>query len=81
MIGLSPAGFIVSLIGGLLVAGAAILVFVVPVVWLARRAWSGSAPARPQSPLDVLGARYARGELNREQYLAMRRDLESGGER
>jgi putative membrane protein len=30
-----------------------------------------------KSALDILKARYARGEINREQYEQMRRDLES----
>ena len=37
---------------------------------------SGSAGSS-KSPLDVLKERYARGEINREQYEQMRRDLES----
>jgi len=36
---------------------------------------SGGGPGRP--PLDILKERYARGEINREQYEQMRRDLES----
>ena len=30
-----------------------------------------------QTPVELLKARYARGEINREQYEQMRRDLES----
>lgn len=31
---------------------------------------------RGETPLEILKGRYARGELAREEYLAMRRDLE-----
>jgi putative membrane protein len=30
------------------------------------------------SPLDVLGERYARGEIQRDEYLSMKRDLLGG---
>lgn len=30
-----------------------------------------------QTPLDILKSRYARGEISREEYEQMRRDLES----
>ena len=36
-----------------------------------------SAPPRAQTPLEVLQQRYARGELTREEYLEIRRDLET----
>lgn len=32
--------------------------------------------ATSQSPLEILKARYARGEISREEYEQMRRDLE-----
>lgn len=34
-------------------------------------------PSRPagQTPLEILQARYARGEISREEYEALRRDL------
>ena len=34
-------------------------------------------PQTEQTPLDVLKARYARGEIGREEYEQMRRDLEA----
>lgn len=37
----------------------------------------GGAYPRQQTPLEILQARYARGEISREEYLEMRRDLES----
>jgi putative membrane protein len=43
-------------------------------------AWAVRQPSRPDQrndqPLDILKSRYARGELTREQYEQMRRDLE-----
>lgn len=37
----------------------------------------GGSSAPGKSALDILEERYARGEINREQYEQMRRDLES----
>ncbi len=61
-----------GLIVALIIAAAAIIV-------LTRR--PAAAPAAPagmaagQTPLDILNLRYARGEINKEQYDQMRRDL------
>ena len=39
--------------------------------------WMSSAPAsRRETPLDVLKARYARGEINKKEYERMRRELQ-----
>jgi len=37
---------------------------------------AGGSGRSGQRPLDILKERYARGEINREQYEQMRRDLE-----
>jgi hypothetical protein len=56
-----------------------------PAVWLARRAsTSGSGPGREAAAsasraLDILDQRYARGEITREEYLQVRRDLQGPG--
>ncbi|MEJ2353910.1 MAG: SHOCT domain-containing protein [Anaerolineales bacterium] len=44
---------------------------------LGWRPGDGEQPLRrkEQSPLDILKARYARGEISREEYQEMRRDL------
>lgn len=44
---------------------------------LGWRPQSNQSSFRPteQTPLDVLKARYARGEISREEYEALRRDL------
>jgi putative membrane protein len=50
----------------------------VPVAYaLGWRPGNGLQPPRQeeQSPLDILQARYARGEISREEYEEMRRDL------
>ncbi len=41
------------------------------------RPGNAQQPPRPQEPsaLDILKARYARGEISREEYQDMRRDL------
>lgn len=47
-------------------------------VYAALRSWSVPAARGPQAaddPLAILSARYARGEIGREEYLQMRRDL------
>jgi putative membrane protein len=36
-----------------------------------------STPSRKTSPLDILKERYARGEISREEYEEMKRDLMS----
>lgn len=48
------------------------------VVWWAfGRAASAPPPSGQPGARDILDARYARGEITREQYQQMRRDLES----
>jgi putative membrane protein len=42
-------------------------------VLLTGGGWPGSA----KGPLDILNERYARGEITREQYEQMRRDIEA----
>jgi putative membrane protein len=72
--GFNPIGAILSLVFWALPIGGIVLL----VVWLARNAGraSGGAPSR-ESPLDILKARYAKGEITKEQFDAIRRDLEA----
>ncbi|MBI3952895.1 MAG: SHOCT domain-containing protein [Chloroflexi bacterium] len=44
------------------------------IIW-AVRAVSGGAGPRERSPLEIAQARYARGEITKEQFEALRRDL------
>ncbi len=54
---------------GLVIAGAVWLV-----LWLARR-MGIVGPAVRETPLDILKARYARGEVTKEQFEEIKRDL------
>ncbi|MBI4497466.1 MAG: SHOCT domain-containing protein [Chloroflexi bacterium] len=46
------------------------------VVWLVQQVTQRAAPeVRPRSALELLEQRYARGEIDREEYLARRQDL------
>ncbi len=60
-----------------MVFGLAVLVgLVLLVVWAVRQLAPAGGPATSRA-LEVLKERYARGEITREQYEQMRRDLES----
>ena len=49
---------------------------VVLIVWAVNRFSSGwNQSAKNQSPRDILQARYTRGEITREQYQQMMKDL------
>ncbi|MHB8619360.1 MAG: SHOCT domain-containing protein [Chloroflexota bacterium] len=67
---MSPAWSAATIIFWLLIIAGAVLL----VIWAVRQA----GPKEPVSrrPLDILNERYARGELSREQFEQMRRDLE-----
>lgn len=60
----------------LLFWGLAILGLVAAVRWIVGRGKTGKGKAGPQTPLEVLKTRYARGELSREEYERMKKDLE-----
>lgn len=72
--GFNPVGAILSFVfWALVIAGAVLLV-----VWLVRSLAGGSftsTAATGPSPLDILKMRYARGEITKEQFEEMRRDL------
>ena len=69
----NPVGWIVMLLfWALIVGGIALLV-----IWLFREIAPGApAPAAPSRALDILKERYARGEITREQYEEMKREIE-----
>ena len=58
---------------------AVIVALIAGAVWLARSVsrQDGAQSPRPaqSSALDILEARYARGDINRDEYLEKRRDL------
>ncbi len=72
--GFSPIGWVMMLLfWGLILGGGALLL-----IWLFRQgqpAGVGPGPAT-RSPVDILRERYARGEITREQFEQMRRDIE-----
>ncbi len=70
--GFNPLGAMISLVFWALIIGGVVLL----VVWLARNAGRTTltAPAG-ESPLDILKVRYAKGEITKEQFDAMKRDL------
>jgi len=61
---------------GLLLNAVVIVGIVLLIVWAVKRFSSqGSQPSGGQSPRDIIQARYARGEITREQYQEMLKDL------
>ena len=72
---MSGVGFILPMLFWVLIIGLG--------VWLIS-GWSRSShldqpanPSQPESALDILKKRYARGEITKEQFDAMKRDLET----
>ena len=70
----------VGMLVGLVIAVAVIIAVVLLVVWLVRRTSKGSTamsvPMAPnQAAKDIASARYARGEINREEYQQILADL------
>ncbi len=45
------------------------------VVWAVRKMTGHGAASGNKTPLDIAKERYARGEINREQYEQMKKDL------
>jgi putative membrane protein len=59
----------------LLFWGLIILVLVLVVRWLWGASQKKPAEMRPESPIDILKRRYARGEIDREEFEQKRKDL------
>ena len=60
-------------LGWLIIVGLGILV----VVALLRRGGSPQRPAHEETPLGILKKRYAKGELTREEFQEMKKEIES----
>jgi putative membrane protein len=66
---------VVGLLISVALVGALVGLAIAAAAWLWRRREPAGAPVTARAALDL---RYARGEIDREQYLLMRRDLEGG---
>jgi len=60
----------------LLLWGFAIFGLICAVHWLATRGKGGGGKDSPATPLDILKARYAKGEIGKEEFERMKKDLE-----
>ncbi len=60
---------------GMLVNLAILIGIVVLIVWAVKRFTSSGPSASGQTPREILQARYARGEITRDQYQQMLQDL------
>jgi putative membrane protein len=69
----NPLGGLLSLLVGALLIGG--IVFVAVSLVRSNNVMTPIAPPR-ESPLDVLKVRYSKGEITKEQYDQMRKDLE-----
>tara|TARA_R110001592_G_scaffold64751_9_gene198922 strand:+ start:9629 stop:9841 length:213 start_codon:yes stop_codon:yes gene_type:complete len=55
------------------------IVWVILLIWIFLTPWDvPGQKKKPDSPMEILKKRFARGEINKEQYEEMRRDLEKG---
>ena len=72
--GMMGMGFGMGLIG-LLINLVIIIGIVILVVWAVKRFTSGINTSGGQTPREILQARYARGEITRDQYQQMLSDL------
>jgi len=69
--GMGFGGIGMLLFWGLVIAGVVLLAR----WWGTGPSSSASSPARGKSALDILGERYAKGEIDKEEYDQKRRDL------
>jgi putative membrane protein len=60
---------------GLIINLAIIIGIVILVVWAVKRFTSGNVSSSGQTPREIVQARYARGELTRDQYQQILQDL------
>ncbi|MGD2027843.1 MAG: SHOCT domain-containing protein [Anaerolineales bacterium] len=78
MHGFGIAGWFVGLLGFVLLIGLIVGVIIL-IVWAVRQAQRNQTATdehqRQSTPESILKARYARGEISRDEYLAMLADL------
>ncbi len=69
---MSGYGWIYMILGTLLIVGIALFI-----VWLVRQsgAGSGGSDDREETALDILKKRYAKGEIDKEEFERMKREL------
>ena len=56
--------------------GLAIFGLICAVRWMAGHGTSNEGESSPQTPLEILKARYAKGEIDRDQFERIKKDLE-----
>lgn len=71
MRGYGGLGATLSLVLWALVISGIVLI----IVWLVRNSGRTSRPSSPDTAIEILKARYARGEITKEQFDAIKRDL------
>ncbi|MGM0551649.1 MAG: SHOCT domain-containing protein, partial [Bacteroidota bacterium] len=54
-----------------------LVVIILIVAFIVRTTQNRGKIQSPETPFDILKERYARGEINKEEFEAMKRDLES----
>jgi len=59
----------------ILISVLAVLGIILCIRWLVMSGRQGQSASHVEPPLDILKKRYARGELTRDEYLNMKRDL------
>ncbi|HLG10274.1 MAG TPA: SHOCT domain-containing protein [Dehalococcoidia bacterium] len=60
----------------MLFGGVLFTLFWISILWLfLQSAWAGVRPDKDDSPLQIAKRRYARGEITRDQFEELRRDL------
>ncbi|MGA7180131.1 MAG: SHOCT domain-containing protein [Thiobacillaceae bacterium] len=66
-------GWLFMLLWGVLIVGGVVML----VKWLGGSSSNPSSSIRDRTALDILKERYARGELKREEFEQMKRDIEA----
>ena len=70
--GFSPLGGILALVFRTLILAGVVLL----IVWLVRKSGTRILSTNvPESPLAILDMRYAKGEINKDQFDSMKKDL------